>query len=46
MKKIRRDTLIFYLKNSEEEIELEDILKWLSQYSGEELKLTGEKYEY
>lgn len=46
MKKIRRDTLIFYLKNSEEEIELDDILKWLSQYSGTEIKQTGEKCEY
>ena len=35
---IRRDTLIFYLKNSEEYIELEDILDWLSRYTGVEIK--------
>jgi hypothetical protein len=35
---IRRDTLIFYLKNSEEYIELDDILCWLSKYSGVEIK--------
>jgi hypothetical protein len=35
---IRRDTLIFYLKNSEEYIELGDILDWLCKYSGVEIK--------
>lgn len=36
---IKRDTLIMYLKNSAEEIELEDILYWLSRYSGVEIRL-------
>ena len=35
---IRRDTLIMYLKNSSEYIELEDILYWLSRYSSAEIK--------
>ena len=35
---ISRDTLIFYLKNSEEYIELEHILDWLSRYAGVEIK--------
>ena len=35
---IRRDTLIMYLKNSSENIELEDILYWLSRYTGVEIK--------
>ena len=35
---IRRDTLIFYLKNSEEYIEIGDILDWLCKYSGVEIK--------
>jgi hypothetical protein len=33
MKTIKRDTLMFYLKNSSEEIQLEDLLTWLSQYT-------------
>lgn len=37
-KTIKRDTLILYLKNSSEEIELEDILYWLSRYSSVEIK--------
>lgn len=35
---VRRDTLIMYLKNSSENIELEDILYWLSRYTGVEIK--------
>lgn len=35
---INRDTLIFYLKNSEEYIELEHILDWLSRYASVEIK--------
>ena len=35
---INRDTLIFYLKNSEEYIELEHILDWLSRYTSVEIK--------
>ena len=35
---IKRDTLIFYLKNSEEYIELDDILNWLSKYTSVEIK--------
>lgn len=42
MTKIKRDTLILYLKNSSEEIELADILNWLSMYSNVEIKM-GEK---
>jgi hypothetical protein len=37
-KPIRRDTLIMYLKNSSEYIELEDIVYWLSRYTGVEIK--------
>jgi hypothetical protein len=33
MKTIKRDTLMFYLKNSSEEIQLGDLLTWLSQYT-------------
>ena len=36
---IKCNTLIFYLKNSEEEIALEDILNWLSQYTGTTIKV-------
>ena len=43
MKKIKRDTLIFYLNNSDEEIELTDILQWLAGYAGVEIKIDGEK---
>ena len=43
MKKIRRDTLIFYLNNSDEEIELTDIIQWLSGYSGVGIKIEDEK---
>jgi hypothetical protein len=42
MTKIKRDTLILYLQNSSEEIELADILNWLSMYSNVEIKM-GEK---
>lgn len=35
---INRDTLIFYLKNSEEYIELEHILDWLSKYASVDIK--------
>ena len=36
---IKRDTLILYLQNSSEEIELADILNWLSMYSNVEIKI-------
>ena len=39
MTKIKRDTLILYLQNSSEEIELADILNWLSMYSNVEIKI-------
>ena len=39
MTKIKRDTLILYLHNSSEEIELADILNWLSMYSNVEIKI-------
>ena len=39
MTKIKRDTLILYLQNSLEEIELADILNWLSMYSNVEIKI-------
>lgn len=39
MNKIKRDTLILYLQNSSEEIELADILNWLSMYSNVEIKI-------
>ena len=42
---INRDTLIFYLKNSEEYIELEHILDWLSKYSDVEIKHRQENTE-
>ena len=42
---INRDTLIFYLKNSEEYIELEHILDWLSKYSDVEIKHEQENTE-
>jgi hypothetical protein len=35
---VRRDTLIMYLKNSSEYIELDDILYWLSRYTSVEIK--------
>jgi hypothetical protein len=37
-KTIKRDTLIMYLKNSSEDIELDDILYWLSRYTGIDIK--------
>ena len=43
MRKIKRDTLIFYLNNSDEEIELTDILQWLAGYSGVGIKIEGER---
>lgn len=43
MKKIKRDTLIFYLNNSDEEIELTDILQWLAKYSEAGIKIEDEK---
>ena len=39
MTKIKRDTLILYLQNSSKEIELSDILNWLSMYSNVEIKI-------
>ena len=39
MTRIKRDTLILYLQNSSEEIELSDILNWLSMYSNVEIKI-------
>ncbi len=39
---IRRYTLMFYLNNSEEYIDLEDILCWLSRYTGVEIKQENE----
>lgn len=42
---INRDTLIFYLKNSEEYIELEHILDWLSKYSDVKIKHEQENTE-
>ena len=43
-KPIRRDTLVMCLKNSSEYIELEDILYWLSRYSGVEIKQESKGY--
>ena len=43
MTKIKRDTLILYLQNSSEEIELSDILNWLSMYSNVEIKIEKKK---
>lgn len=37
-KLIKRDTLLMYLKNSSEDIELDDILYWLSRYTGIDIK--------
>ena len=42
---ISRDIFIFYLKNSEEYIELEHILDWLSKYSDVEIKHRQENTE-
>lgn len=39
MATIKKDTLILFLKNSSEEIELEDILCWLSRYTSVEIKI-------
>lgn len=43
MKTIKRDTLIKYLKNSDEEIELADILVWLSRYTSTEIILNDDE---
>jgi hypothetical protein len=43
VRKIKRDTLIFYLNNSDEEIEVTDILEWLSGYSGVGIKIENKK---
>lgn len=40
--KVNRDTLIFYLENSEPEIALQDILTWLSQYTSTTIKVEHE----
>ena len=39
MNTVKRDTLILYLKNSEEEIALVDILTWLSRYTSTTIKV-------
>ena len=46
MTKIKRDTLILYLQNSTEEIEISDILDWLSMYSNVEIKIEAKERSY
>ena len=40
--KINRDTLIFYLDNSDPEIALQDLLDWLGAYTSTTIKVEYE----